>query len=125
MEARCVSVSGGDNSAPSIRRGRGKGSTRGEREEGSVPISKNGSFNIFTTDGKKFRMLVCEDGIVTVRPVFWRHASGQPVSRLLCLMIGAAIGGWFDGIIGAVIVGAFAGGIGGGNWWTYRRGDER
>jgi len=53
-----------------------------------VPISNNGPFRIFTASRMEYRMFVCEDGIVIVRPRFWRHFPGL----LIALVISAAAG---------------------------------
>ncbi len=53
-----------------------------------MPISNNGPFRIFAANRMEYRMFVCEDGIVIVRPRFWRHFPGL----LIALVISAVAG---------------------------------
>lgn len=79
MDAWPGSAPGSGSPAPSARSG----------EEGrTVPISSNGPFRIFAASRMEYRMFVCEDGIVIVRPRFWRHFPGL----LIALVVSAAAG---------------------------------
>jgi hypothetical protein len=76
MDAWLGSAPGSGSPTPSARSG----------EEGrTVPISNNGPFRIFAASRMEYRMFVCEDGIVLVRPRFWRHFP----SRLIAVAISA------------------------------------
>ncbi len=78
MDAWRVSAPGDGSSTLSARR----------EGVGTVPISNNGPFRIFTASRMEYRMFVCEDGIVIVRPRFWRHFPGL----LIALVISAVAG---------------------------------
>lgn len=70
-----------------------------------MPISNNGPFQILAANRMEYRMFVCEDGIVVVRPRFWRHFPGQ--------LIG--------GVINAVVTFIFEPYIGSQSWEIGRR----
>ena len=48
-----------------------------------MPTRNNGPFQIFAANRMEYRMFVCEDGIVVVRPRFWRHFPGQLIGGVI------------------------------------------
>jgi hypothetical protein len=65
-----------------------------------MSVTNHGPFNIAATNGMEFRMFVCDDGIVIVRPSFIRHFPGQLASGLLGGAIGGGIGAGIEGAMG-------------------------
>ncbi len=63
-------------------------SARSGEEGRTVPISNNGPFRIFAASRMEYRMFVCEDGIVLVRPRFWRHFPGLLISLFISAVAG-------------------------------------
>jgi hypothetical protein len=66
----------------------------------AMPVSNHGPFRIIGSNGMDFRMFVCDDGIVIVRPSIIRHLPGGLISQFLGGAVGGGIGGGIDGAMG-------------------------